>query len=60
MTNRFDDWFYDQCAVDAAEMVGPNSLEYDRLCERYLEDETRREAAMHRFRMETGEDPRDD
>jgi hypothetical protein len=50
----FDDWYDEQCAIDAAEVVGPNSPEYDRLVERYINDYTRRDAAMHRFRMETG------
>lgn len=51
----FDDWFSEQCSIDAAELVGPNSPEYDLVAERYEEDETRREAALHRYRMETGD-----
>lgn len=59
MRTDFDDWYHDQCSIDAAELVGPNSIEYDRTVERFEDDETRREAARHRYRMETGEDPRD-
>lgn len=50
----FDEWYEDQCAIDAAEIVGPNSPDYERLVERFVEDETRREAAMHRYNMEFG------
>jgi len=51
----FDDWYCEECSICAAELVGPNSHEYDYVLERLMEDETRREAAMHRYRMETGE-----
>ena len=55
MRTNFDDWYSEQCSIDAAELEGPNSPEYDRLTERFYEDETRREAALHRYRMETGD-----
>jgi hypothetical protein len=55
MRTDFNDWYAEQCAVDAAEMVGPNSPEYERLAERYEEDDTRREAALNRYRLETGD-----
>ena len=35
--------------------VAMSSRRYDRAAERYEEDETRREAALHRYRMETGD-----
>ena len=54
MTQNFDDWYEDQCAIDAAERVGPNSFEYEPLVEKMIEDDTRREAAMHRYNMEFG------
>ena len=50
----FNEWYEDQCAIDAAETVGPNSSEYEWLVERFVEDETRRDAAMHRYTMEFG------
>lgn len=55
MQTCFDTWYDEQCSIDAAEVVGPNSREYEPLQERYYEDETRREAALHRYRMETGD-----
>ena len=45
----FDDWYADECAIDAAEMVGPNSHEYSGLVDRYIEDDTRRDAARVRY-----------
>ena len=42
--DNFDDWYYEQCRVDAAELVGPNAHEYEQCVERLYEDETRREA----------------
>ena len=50
----FDDWYEEQCSIDAAEIVGPNSPEYEGLVSRFVEDETRRDAAMHRYAMEYG------
>lgn len=38
----FDDWFSEQCSIEAAELVGPNSLEYERLTERFYDDEDKR------------------
>lgn len=29
MRTDFDDWYSEQCSLDAAELVGPNSPEYD-------------------------------
>lgn len=55
MRANFDDWYSEQCSIDAAELEGPNSPEYDRLTERFYEDETRREAALRRYRMENGD-----
>ena len=40
---NFDDWYYEQCQFDAAELVGPNAHEYEQCVERFYEDETRRE-----------------
>jgi len=57
MTTHFEDVYYEECCIDAAEVVGPNSVEYEALVERYLDDTTRREAAMTRYRMETGDEP---
>ena len=54
MDQPFDDWYEDQCAIGAAEIVGPNSVEYEHLLERFIDDDTRREAAMHRYTMEFG------
>ena len=54
MRTDFDDWYDEQCRIDAAELVGPNSHEYDQVAERFEGDETRREAAMHRWALETG------
>lgn len=34
----FDDWFYEQCGVAAAELVGPNSREYEAVWEEYYEN----------------------
>jgi hypothetical protein len=50
MTPAFDDWYHEECTIDAAELVGPNSPEYERAVERFEQDETRREAAFDRFR----------
>ncbi len=50
MTPAFDDWYHEECTIDAAELVGPNSPEYERTVERFEQDETRREAAWDRFR----------
>ena len=52
--NDFDDWYHERCGEDAAELVGPNSYEYEAVWERFYEDETRREAARHRYHLETG------
>ena len=54
-TTPFDDWYSEQCSIDAAELVGPNSFEYDQVAERFEDDDTRREAALHRYRLETGD-----
>ena len=50
----FDDWYQNECEIDAAEMVGPNAHEFWGIVERLVEDEGRREAAMHRYTMEFG------
>jgi hypothetical protein len=55
MRTDFDDWYAEQCTINAAEAVGPNSPEYERLVERFEDDETRREAALTRYRLETGD-----
>ena len=38
----FDDWYSEQCSIEAAELVGPNSLEYEHLAERFYDDEEKR------------------
>ena len=50
--NNFDDWYYEQCQIDAAELVGPNAHEYEQCVERFYEDETRREAHRIRYNLE--------
>jgi hypothetical protein len=50
----FDEWYQIECEIDAAEMVGPNAHEFWGLVERLVEGKTRREAAMTRYTMETG------
>lgn len=54
-TEPFDDWYYEQCCIDAAEVVSPNDPEHEYTVNYYLDDDTRREAALHRYRMETGD-----
>lgn len=57
MTDRdyvFDAWYYDECSIDAAEVVGPNSVEYDDLHTRFYEDDNRREAARLQYYMHKG------
>lgn len=41
----FEDWYYDECHIAAAEIVGPNSIEYDRLVDKMLDDDARKAAA---------------
>lgn len=41
MSKTFENYFADETAIRAAEEVGPNSAEYDALCERYLHDPER-------------------
>lgn len=43
--DAFEDWYYDECHIAAAEEVGPNSIEYDHLVEKMLEDDARKAAA---------------
>lgn len=50
---KFDDWYHDECYVDACELVGPNSPEFDQTVERFENDPTRREAMWHRYCMES-------
>ena len=50
--NNFDDWYYEQCQIDAAELVGPNAHEYEHCVERFYEDEGRREAHFIRYNLE--------
>lgn len=49
--NDFYSWYYEECQIDAAELVGPNSPEYEQCVERFYEDETRREAHLIRHRL---------
>ena len=50
--NNFDNWYYEQCQNDAAELVGPNAPEYEQCVERFYEDEGRREAHRIRYNLE--------
>ena len=50
--NNFDDWYYEQCQIDAAELVGPNAHEYEQCVERFYEDEGRHEAHLIRYNLE--------
>lgn len=50
----FTDWYEEECRIDAAEQVGPNSFEYEALLDRLLEDETRKENMRHRYNLLTG------
>lgn len=43
--DAFEGWYYDECHVAAAELVGPNSIEYDRLVYKLLDDDARKAAA---------------
>ena len=43
--SEFDAWWYEECGIAAAEIVGSNSYEYDSLHMRFYEDEVRRAAA---------------
>lgn len=50
--NNFDDWYHEFCGEDAAELVGPNSYEYEAVWEHFYEDEGRREAYLIRYNLE--------
>jgi hypothetical protein len=39
---NMDDLYYEDCCIAAAEMVGPNSMEYEGLVDHYFEDDSRR------------------
>lgn len=41
---KFEDFLYNETTIRVAEEVGPNSLEWDELHERYLQDDTWRQA----------------
>jgi len=60
MTNPdddFDAWYYDECSIDAAELVGPNSCEYEDVHTSCYEDDARRAAALLRYQSKTGGTP---
>lgn len=50
----FTAWYEEECHIEAAERVGPNSFEYEALLDRLLEDETRKENMRHRYNLLTG------
>ena len=50
--NNFDDWYYEQCQIDADELVGATGHEYEHCFERFYEDEGRREAHHIRYNLE--------
>ena len=45
MLGEFDAWYWDECWIAAAELVGPNSHEYEAVFDRFYEDDARRAAA---------------
>ena len=52
LNTPFDDWYHERCGEDAAELVGPNSYEYEAVWERLYEDENRREAYQIHYNRE--------
>lgn len=40
MSTKFEDYFYEETSTRVCEEVGPNSLDYDMLHDRYMDDES--------------------
>ena len=47
--DEFDAWYYDECGIAAAGLVGTNGYEYDGLHIRLYEDDARRAAALTQY-----------
>ena len=52
---KFEEYFYDYCSEYASELEGPNSINYEYLTEKLMDDITFRESCMNRYRLETGD-----